>query len=1060
MTRVRDAWADGAPHFSAPFVARPVATTLITLGLALAGVLAYFQLPVAPLPQVEFPTISVQANLPGASPETMAATVATPLERALGSIAGVNEITSYSSLGSTRVSLQFDLSRDINGAARDVQAAINASRALLPTGMPSNPSYRKVNPADAPILILALTSKNLSRGQLYDVASTLLSQRLSQVDGVGQVTIGGGALPAVRIEIDPAKLASQGLALEDVRMAVAATNANRPKGQVEDAQRSWQIGANDQASRADDYTPLVLRYRDGRAVRLGDVAQVSDSVQDVRNYGVANGEPAILILLNKQPDANVIETVARVRALMPVLQAAIPAAVDMQVVSDRTLTIRASLAEIQKALAISVGLVIVVVGLFLRRLRSALIPSVAVPVSLAGTFAGMYLLGYSLNNLSLMALTIATGFVVDDAIVVLENITRHLERGATPKEAALSGSREIGFTVVSISLSLIAVFIPILLMGGVLGRLFHEFAVVLSLAILISLWVSLTTTPMMCAALLQAHVPVRPATPVVAMQGASRWRRWWARRPKAGRLYRTSLAWALRHQPVMWLILFAAIGLNVYLYQSIPKGFFPQQDTGRIFGSIRADQSTSFQAMQKRLDEFIAIVRADPAVESVTGFTGGGRRNSAQMFLSLKPRDQRDVSADQVVARLRPKLAKQAGASLFLVPGQDLRIGARVSSAQYEYTLKTDDLEDLRLWEPRIRMALSRLPELEDVNTDYEDRGLQTTLVIDRDALARLGLNMRMIDATLNNAYGQRQVGVIYHPLNQYRVVMELAPQHLQGPESLQQMQFINASGQAVPLSAFARLEMTHTALSVSHEGGVPSDTISFSLVPGVSLSQATEAMDKALGELKIPVSVRGSFSGTVNAYQRSLDTQPLLILAALVTLYLVLGVLYESLLHPITILSTLPSAGVGALLALMLFDTEFSIIAMIGVILLIGIVKKNAILMIDFALVRQRQGWSAAQSIYQACQLRVRPIWMTTLAAMLGALPLALGRGDGAELRWPLGLSVLGGLLLSQLLTLYTTPVVFVGLERLRQRVIGPRLWSGSPSVDPKSAAAQWRPT
>ncbi len=1053
MKHPREAWADGAMNFSAPFVARPVATTLLTLGLALAGVLAYFQLPVAPLPQVEFPTISVQANLPGASPETMAATVATPLERALGTIAGVNEMTSYSSLGSTRVTLQFDLNRDINGAARDVQAAINASRALLPTGMPSNPSYRKVNPADAPILILALTSQNLSRGQLYDVASTLLAQRLSQVEGVGQVTIGGGALPAVRIEIDPTKLASQGIALEDVRTAVAATNVNRPKGQVDDAQRSWQIGANDQANRADDYTPLVLRYRDGRAVRLGDVAQVTDSVQDVRNYGVSNGEPAILLLLNKQPEANVIETVARVRALMPVLQAGIPAAVDMQVVSDRTLTIRASLGEIQKSLAISVGLVIVVVGLFLRRLRSALIPSVAVPVSLAGAFAGMYLLGYSLNNLSLMALTIATGFVVDDAIVVLENITRHLERGATPLQAALTGSREIGFTVVSISLSLIAVFIPILLMGGVLGRLFHEFAVVLSLAILISLWVSLTATPMMCAALLQPHQPAAPKAPPVNPAG---WQRIWARRPRAGRLYRSSLAWALRHQPVMWLILLAAIGLNVYLYKTIPKGFFPQQDTGRIFGSIRADQSTSFQAMQKRLDAFIAIVRADPAVESVTGFTGGGRRNSAQMFLTLKPRDQRDVSADQVVARLRPKLAKQAGASLFLVPGQDLRIGARVSSAQYEYTLKADDLEELRFWEPRIRQALSRLPQLEDVNTDYEDRGLQTSLVIDRDALARLGLSMRMIDATLNNAYGQRQVGVIYHPLNQYRVVMELAPQHLQGPESLLQMQFINAAGQAVPFGAFARLEMTHTALSVSHEGGVPSDTFSFSLAPGVSLSQATEAMDKALGELKIPVSVRGSFSGTVNAYQRSLETQPLLILAALVTLYLVLGVLYESLLHPITILSTLPSAGVGALLALMLFDTEFSIIAMIGVILLIGIVKKNAILMIDFALERQRRGWSAAQSIYQACQLRVRPIWMTTLAAMLGALPLALSRGDGAELRWPLGLSVLGGLLLSQLLTLYTTPVVFVGLERLRQRVLGPRRWSLSPPPLP----TPWSPT
>ena len=1005
-------------NFSATFIARPVATTLLTLAVALAGLLAYFQLPVAPLPQVEFPTISVQASLPGASPETMAATVATPLERALGAIAGVTEMTSFSSQGNTRVTLQFELDRDINGAASDVLAAINAARPLLPSGMPSNPTYRKVNPAEAPIMILALTSETMTRGQMYDVASTVLAQRLAQVDGVGQVTLGGGALPAVRIELDPERLTAHGLSLENVRTAVVAHNTNRPKGVLEDADRAWQIEANDQARTAADYVPLILRYREGRAVRLGDVAEVVDSVQDLRNYGAADGKPAILLILNKQPGANVIEAVQRVRALLPRLQSTIPEGIQMEVVSDRTPSLKASILEIQRALALSVALVVLVVGVFLRRLRAAVIPSVAVPVSLAGAFGVMYLMGYSLNNLSLMALTIATGFVVDDAIVVLENITRHMERGASPWQAALTGSREIGFTVISISLSLIAVFIPILLMGGVLGRLFQEFAMVLSAAILISLVVSLTTTPMMCAGLLRPEPPRRGRRRV-------RWTLW----------YRRSLAWSLRHGPVLWLILLAVIALNVTLYRSIPKGFFPQQDTGRIFGSIRADQSSSFQAMQQRLDTFMKIVRDDPAVAHVTGFTGGGQRNAAQMFVTLKPRAERDASADQVVARLRGKLAREPGARLFLVPGQDIRIGARQSSSQYEYTLKADELRELREWEPQIRRALSRLPQLEDINTDYEDRGLQTTLVIDRDALARLNLTMRDVDTALQNAYSQRQVGVIYNPLNQYRVVLELAPVHLQRDESLTRMQFINSLGQSVPLSAFARLELTNTALSVSHEGGVPSDTFSFSLAPGVSLSEATQAIRDVMAELKTPVSIRGNFSGTANAFQQSLDTQPLLILAALITLYLVLGVLYESLLHPLTILSTLPSAGVGALLTLIVSGTEFSIIALIGVILLIGIVKKNAILMIDFAITRERMGFTPSQAIYRACLLRVRPILMTTLAAMLGALPLALGSGDGAELRRPLGLSVLGGLVLSQLLTLYTTPVVYVTLERLRSR-------------------------
>ena len=1009
---------------SSPFVARPIATTLVALGVALAGVLAYFHLPVSPLPQVEFPTISVQAAMPGASPETMAATVATPLERALGAIAGVNEMTSYSSQGNSRVTLQFDLSRDINCAARDVQAAINASRSMLPSGMPSNPTYRKVNPADAPMMILALTSDTLTRGQMYDVASTYLSQRLAQIDGVGQVTIGGGALPAVRIALDPEKLTSYGVSLETIRTAAVATNVNKPKGFLDDKERTWQIEANDQAFQAKDYASLIIKHINGQSLRLKDVADVTDSVQDLRTYGAANGKPSILLVMTLQPGFNVIDAVDRVRAILPQLQASIPQSMRMDVVSDRTPSIRASLYEIQKSLAISVGLVVLVVALFLKHWRTAVIPVVAVPLSLAATFGVMYLLGYSLNNLTLMAMTIATGFVVDDAIVVLENISRHRERGKSILQATLDGTQEIGFTVLSISISLVAVFIPIIFMGGVLGRLFREFAVVLSVAILVSMVVSLTLTPMMCANVLKN-------------QDLSAGHR---KRSRLQKIYRSSLGWALRHQWLMWLMLIATIALNVSLYKTIPKGMFPQQDNGRIFGSIRADQSSSFQAMQARLDQFMAIVRADPAVEHVTGFTGGGQRNSAQMFLSLKPRKDRDVSADQVVARLRIKLAKEAGARLFLVPAQDIRIGGRMSSSQYEYTIKSDDLEDLRVWEPKLRRAFTRLKEIDDINTDYEDRGLQNTLVIDRDAASRLGLSVRAIDQTLSNAFSQRQIGVIYNPLNQYRVVLELAPEYLQSPESLKKLQFINDKGQAIPLAAFASVELTNSGLYVSHDGGVPSDTFSFNLSPNVSLSQATTAIEQAVKELNMPITVRGSFSGTANSFQKSLSTQPMLILAAFITLYLVLGMLYESLLHPITILSTLPSAGVGALLALMAFDTEFSVVALIGVILLIGIVKKNAILMIDFALVRERKGKTPAQAIYQAAQLRLRPILMTTAAAMLGALPLALGSGDGAELRRPLGLSVVGGLILSQLLTLYTTPVVFVALENIRTRMMGPR--------------------
>ena len=1136
---------------SAPFIRRPVATTLLTIGLALAGIFAYFKLPVAPLPQVDFPTISVQATMPGASPDTMATTVATPLERHLGVIADVSEMTSSSTVGSTRITLQFNLDRNIDGAARDVEAAINAARADLPTSLRQNPTYRKVNPADAPVVILSMTSDTLTRGQIYDAASTIMQQALSQIDGIGQVAISGSSLPAVRVELTPQALFKYGIGLEDVRAALSSANAHSPKGALEDGDRRYQIYTNDQANHAADYKPLVIAYRNGAAVHLTDVGKVLDSVENLRNQGLSNGKPAVLVILYRQPGANIIDTVDRVKAILPQLQASIPHAINVELTMDRTTTIRASLHDVERALSIAIVLVILVVFLFLRDLRATLIPSVAVPVSLVGTFGAMWLLGYSLDNLSLMALTVSTGFVVDDAIVVLENITRHIEAGMSRMEAALLGAREVGFTVLSMSLSLIAVFAPILLMGGIVGRLFREFAMTLSIAILISLVVSLTTTPMMCAHLLTT----KPA-------GAH------------GRLYRfgerafdavlgvydRSLRRALRWPGLVMLSLAATIGLAGYLFTVVPKGFFPEQDTGRMIGGIQADQSISFQLMEQKLSRFVNIIRHDPAVENIVGFTGGGQTNSGFVFVTLKPLSERKISVVQVIGRLRPKLNQVAGARLFLQAVQDIWVGGRQSNAQYQYTLQGDDSKEIYAWAPKVEAALQKIHLITEVNLDQQQNGLESDIVIDRNTAARLGLNVSEIDNTLYDAFGQRQVSVIYAAQNQYHVVMEVAPQYWQNPEILKDV-YVSTSGGTVsgtkstnavagtvaaaattsnaastsannaatavadnaattagsnaataitnnaasaaannaatgaaastsasaiasdtarnqannslantghgaastgaavttaaetmvPLSAIAHYQPGKTPLAVNHQSLFVAATISFNLAPGASLSQAQQAIDEAVSRLDMPATVHGSFQGTAQVFEQSLANEPILVAAALLAVYIVLGVLYESYVHPITILSTLPSAGVGAILALIVTDTEFSIIALIGVILLIGIVKKNAIMMIDFALMAERsQGLNSREAIYQACLKRFRPIMMTTMAAMLGAVPLAIGFGEGAELRRPLGISIVGGLMVSQVLTLYTTPVIYLYLDRFRlwaQRrwhTGGPRLATG----------------